>query len=81
MVLEIVSALKDADGNARLDANGRFMKDPAAAAAVTVNVMRKEKGFGSEYKDNRNGEWEYAGYRPDGTYATLHTASANCAIW
>ncbi len=77
VVLETVNALKDADGNAVLDRNGRYIKDPAAA--VTVNTMRKEKGFGTAYGALRNGEWEYVGYTPTGGYSTLPQNSQTCA--
>ncbi len=30
--------------------------------------MQKEKGWGAEYPDEtRNGEWEYAAFKPDGS--------------
>ena len=35
-----------------------------------VDVMRREKGFGEAYGKNRTAEWEFAGYRPDGSYTT-----------
>jgi hypothetical protein len=42
--------------------------------------MRKEKGFGVDYGPNRNGEWEYVAYHPDGTYQTMPQNSFSCAI-
>jgi len=48
-----------ADGNPVKDANGRFIKDTLRQYAV----MRKEKGWGTEYPENiRNGEWEYQAF-------------------
>ncbi|MBL8233272.1 MAG: cytochrome P460 family protein [Bryobacterales bacterium] len=61
-----------------LDAEGRYQKDPAAAP--TLFVMRKERGFGEAYGPNRNGEWEYMSYRPDGSVATAPQNTASCAI-
>src|SRR5262249_51090320 len=52
--------------------------DPARTP--TIFVMRKEKGFGAEYGPNRNGEWEYVAYRPDGTLSTTPQNSFSCAI-
>src|SRR5947199_1196381 len=42
--------------------------------------MRKEQGFGTDYKELRNGEWEYASYRPDGTTATPPSGTSSCAL-
>ena len=42
--------------------------------------MRKEQGFGTDYKELRNGEWEYASYRPDGTTATAPSGTGSCAL-
>ena len=42
--------------------------------------MRKEKGFGVDYGPNRNGEWEYVAYHPDGTYQTTPPNSFSCAL-
>jgi plastocyanin len=78
VVMETWGALVDAAGNPVLNAAGRFQKDPAKAP--TVFVMRKEKGFGVDYGPNRNGEWEYVAYRPDGTLQTTPQNSFSCAI-
>lgn len=77
LVMETWAAITNADGPV-LDAQGRYQKNPAATP--TLFVMRKERGFGTEYKENRNGEWEYVAYRPDGSFQTAPTASASCAI-
>ena len=77
IVGEFTPALRDANGNPILDANGRFQKDPATPS--TINVMRKEKGFGVAYERIRNGEWEYVAYRPDGTTSTPPQNSGTCA--
>jgi len=78
IVMENWAALLDAQGNPILDANGRFQKNPAATP--TINVMRKEKGFGVDYGPNQGGEWEYVSYMPDGAYATMPQGSYVCAI-
>lgn len=78
LVMETWASLKDKDTNPILDKNGRYQKDPAAVP--TLFVMRKERGFGEAYGANRNGEWEYAAYRIDGTYQTEPKNSAACAI-
>jgi len=78
LVMETWASLKDSQTNPILDANGRYQKDPAATP--TLFVMRKEKGFGVEYGPNRNGEWEYVAYRPDGSYQTLPQNSFSCAV-
>ena len=70
-------AILDALGEAVLDADGRFQRDPAFPP--TVNVMRKEKGFGEEYKQLRNGEWEYGGYRLDGGTQVAPQNTGICA--
>lgn len=77
LVMETWAAITDADGPV-LDSQGRFQKN--LTATPTLFLMRKERGFGTEYKENRNGEWEYVAYRPDGTYQTTPENSAACAI-
>jgi plastocyanin len=77
VVMEAWAALKDADGNAILDANGRFQKDPAAAPVI--NTMRKEKGFGAAYGALRNGEWEYVAYTANKAFSTTPQNSFACA--
>ena len=78
VVMETWRAIQDSAGNPVLDANGRFQKDPAAAP--TIFAMKKEKGYGVDYQQNRNGEWEYVAYHPDGSYQTLPQNSFSCAI-
>jgi plastocyanin len=78
LVLENWRALQDSAGNPVLDANGRFQKDPAATPALLT--MKKDKGYGADYGPNRNGEWEYVAYRPDGSYLAPPQNSFSCAI-
>jgi plastocyanin len=77
LVMETWRSLQDAQGVPILDAKGRYQKDPAATP--TLFVMRKERGFGTDYGPNRNGEWEYVAYHPDGTYSTTPQNSFSCA--
>ncbi len=75
VLFESYSVQEDASGEPLLDRNGRFMPN----ALTTIFVMRKEKGFGADYKDLRNGEWEYVAYRPDGSYDTPPSGTGACA--
>jgi plastocyanin len=77
ILMETWRSLQDSSGVPILDSNGRFQKDPAATP--TLFVMRKEKGFGVDYGPNRNGEWEYVAYHPDGSYQTTPQNSFSCA--
>lgn len=55
-----------------LDADGRMIKDQLRA----VNVMEKRAGWGADYPEAlRNGEWEYAGFNPQGVKSTNPTTS------
>jgi plastocyanin len=78
IVMETWRSLQDSNGNPILDANGRFQKDPAATP--TVFAMKKDHGFGVDYGPNRNGEWEYVAYHPDGTFQTTPQNSFSCAV-
>jgi hypothetical protein len=44
-----------------------------------LDVMRKEKGYGAAYGADKNGDWEYASYSPDGKLLTDAAASLACA--
>ena len=71
------TTVKDASGNVVLDANGRYKLDQP----TKVHVMRKERGFGEGYGENRSGEWEFVSYEPGGKgYATPpEKAGIDCA--
>jgi plastocyanin len=75
LLFEQYSSKMDSAGNLLLDDNGRQMPDTLAQ----ILVQRKEVGFGEAYGANRNGEWEYVAYRPDGTFATAPENSGGCA--
>ena len=66
IVMETAGAIKDEQGKPRLDDKGHLRKGDV----VGLHVMRREKGFGEAYGENRTGEWEYVEYRADGTYIT-----------
>jgi hypothetical protein len=76
ILFESYTVQEDAAGEPLRDRNGRFIPN----ALTTIFVMRKEKGFGADYKELRNGEWEYVAYRPDGSYATTPQNSGSCAL-
>jgi len=76
ILFESYTVLEDANGEPLLDRNGRFIPN----ALTTLFVMRKEHGFGVDYRELRNGEWEYVAYRPDGTFATAPAGTGSCAL-
>ncbi|MEO5961055.1 MAG: cytochrome P460 family protein [Opitutaceae bacterium] len=75
VVMEWAQPVKGANGELLLDANGNWKK----GAVVRVDVMRREKDFGTAYGDKRAGEWEFASYRPDGSAFTPAINAASCA--
>jgi hypothetical protein len=75
IVMETWGTQQDAAKKVLLDNAGHFRKD----LVTGLHVMRKEHGFGEAYRENRTGDWEYAEYRPDGSYITPPAASAKCA--
>lgn len=76
LLFESYTVQEDSAGEPLLDRNGRFIPN----VFNTIFVMRKERGFGADYKELRNGEWEYVAYRPDGTYATQPSGTGSCAL-
>jgi hypothetical protein len=67
LINEAWSTVKDEAGQVLLDENGHYKLD----RLEKVHVMRKERGFGEMYGNNRSGEWEYVSFAPDGkTYLT-----------
>jgi hypothetical protein len=75
IVMETAGALTDEQRKARIGDSSPLRN----GAVVGLHVMRREKGFGEAYGINRTGEWEYAEYRPDGTYITPPAKSFSCA--
>jgi plastocyanin len=70
------SAKLDDNGQPLLDKNGHYIRENF----VAYHVMRKEKGFGEAYGENRAGEWEFVAYKADGkSYDTRPENSNFCA--
>ena len=76
VLFESYTVKEDSNGEPVLDDKGRFIPNNL----TTIFVMRKEIGFGADYKEIRNGEWEYASYRPDGSTATAPSGTGTCAL-
>lgn len=75
ILVEFSDALKDANNQVVRDANGALQR----GAVEHIDVMKRGKGFGEAYGENRTGEWEFAGYRLDGSYTTTPEKSVQCA--
>jgi len=64
IVMEVHKAKKDAAGKGVKNAAGKYTK----AGLNFVFVMEKRIGWGTEYPASlRNGEWEYAWFKADGS--------------
>lgn len=72
-----------ADRNAKLDASGNSMLDPEGRLVpegdfTAIFVMEKQFGWGQgQPPDMRNGDWDYAAFKPDGTLNT-ETDTSGC---
>jgi hypothetical protein len=69
-------------GHALRDANNQVVRDTDGTVKMAVDhvdVMKRGKGFGEAYGADRSGEWEFAGYRLDGSYTTAPEKSGQCA--
>nr|WP_298722950.1 cytochrome P460 family protein [uncultured Steroidobacter sp.] len=75
ILMEFSDALRDANNQVVRDANGSLQK----GSVTRVDVMKRGKDFGRAYGANRSGEWEFAGYRLDGSYTTPPETSVQCA--
>lgn len=65
LVLEQRPAKLGADGNPELDAQGRFQP---GGAPTFIGMQAKKAGWGADVPEAlRNGDWEYAAFKPDGT--------------
>src|SRR5262245_24281904 len=74
LLFESWTPKRNTDGSFLFDGDGRLVPDTLG----TIFVMRKEVGFGADYTQTRNGEWEYVAYRPDGSTATTPQTSGAC---
>jgi len=75
IVMETASALKDAQGKQATGEKAVVPRDKVTG----LHVMRREKGFGEAYGNDRAGEWEFVEYKPDGSYITPPQKSGACA--
>lgn len=75
IVMETTLLTKGADGKPVPDGKGGWTR----GAVSGMHVMRRAKGFGEAYGKNRSGDWEFAEYKPDGSYITPPAKSAACA--
>jgi hypothetical protein len=56
-----------------------WRKGDKDGAIIRLDVMRKERGYGAAYGADKNGDWEYASYSPDGKLTTDAAAALSCA--
>ncbi len=75
LLFESWTSKRNPDNSLIYDENGRLIPDTLG----TIFVKRKGEDFGADYKDVRNGEWEYVAYLPDGSVQTTPQNSGNCA--
>lgn len=75
ILVEFSDALRDANNQVVRDANGALQ----IGVIERIDVMKRGKGFGEAYGASRAGEWEFTGYRLDGSYTTPPEKSAHCA--
>ena len=66
LVAEVYKAKKDANGEVIQSALGERVRDKFALVAV----MQREEGFGANVMEAlRNGDWDFAAFKPDGSPA------------
>jgi plastocyanin len=75
IVFESWRPKEDDRGNLILDSAGHMIRSTLNA----IFVMRKEQGFGVDYKQFQTGDWEYIAYRPDKTFQTAPQGTGSCA--
>jgi plastocyanin len=75
IVFESWRPKEDDKGNLILDAAGHMIRSTLNA----IFVMRKEQGFGVDYKQFQTGDWEYIAYRPDKSFQTAPQGTGSCA--
>lgn len=74
MTMDVYRTLQ-VNGKPVLDSNGHYIRTQLNG----IFVMRKEPGFGVDYKEFRNGDWEYAAYRLDGSLLNKPQQTGACA--
>jgi hypothetical protein len=75
IAMEFAHGVRDGEKQIMHDASGTALKGDVAR----IDVMRRERGYGEIYGDNRAGEWEFASYRPDGTTLVSPEKGGTCA--
>lgn len=66
VVAEVYKAKKDAEGKVLKSTLNRNIRGKLAL----IGVMQREEGWGEEHSEGlRNGNWEFAAYKPDGSVA------------
>ena len=75
IVMEYALSLKDGEGELLRDSSGTLQK----GEVVRVDVMRKGRGFGAAYGDQRAGDWEFSSFRRDGSAFMASANGATCA--
>lgn len=66
LVAEIYKAKKNEDGSVKTSALGRRIRGKFALVAV----MQREEGWGADHPEGlKNGNWEFATFKPDGSVA------------
>jgi uncharacterized protein (TIGR02246 family) len=75
IAMEFAHGMRDGEGQLLHDPKGV----PLKAAVARIDVMRRERGYGESYGENRAGEWEFASYRPDGSTLVSPENAGSCA--
>lgn len=75
IVFESWRPKEDEKGTPVLDAAGHMIRSTLNA----IFVMRKEQGFGVDYKQFQTGDWEYIAYRQDKSFQTAPQGTGSCA--
>jgi ketosteroid isomerase-like protein len=75
IAMEFAHGTRDGEGQLLHDLKGVPVKSDVAR----IDVMRRERGYGEGYGDNRAGEWEFASYRPDGSTLISPENAGACA--
>ncbi len=75
LAMESYSLKQDAQGNVQKGADGHYVRDQLQG----IIMMRKEIGFGVDYQNLRNDEWEYVAYHPNKTYLVPPQNTSACA--
>jgi uncharacterized protein (TIGR02246 family) len=75
IAMEFAHGVRDGEKQLMHDTSGTALK----ADVARIDVMRRERGYGEGYGENRAGEWEFASYRPDGSTLVSPENAGTCA--